>query len=117
MKRIPSLDGIRAFSIAAVIVAHLSNSQAAWPSMLGGVGVNVFFVVSGFLITTLLQQEYKQSGNISLASFYRRRCFRIFPAAFVFILLSALMAPYLRRALPYALTYSGSYFFWSTPPA
>lgn len=48
-------------------------------------GVQVFFVLSGFLITTLLQQEHGRTGNVSLRNFYVRRAFRIFPAAFVFL--------------------------------
>jgi peptidoglycan/LPS O-acetylase OafA/YrhL len=51
----------------------------------GALGVHVFFVLSGYLITNLLLQEHERSGTINLSNFYVRRAFRIFPAAFVFI--------------------------------
>lgn len=116
MKRIPSLDGLRAVSVAAVIVGHMVETEKVpWAAILAGVGVNVFFAISGFLITTLLQQEYAKSGKISLRDFYCRRCFRIFPAAYVFILAMVVVFPEARRGLPYAATYSVSYFFQATP--
>jgi peptidoglycan/LPS O-acetylase OafA/YrhL len=88
MKRIPSLDGLRAISIALVMLAHLIKWKHVSLPVLqsyGALGVHVFFVLSGFLITNLLLQERERSSTISLSSFYMRRAFRIFPAAFVFI--------------------------------
>jgi peptidoglycan/LPS O-acetylase OafA/YrhL len=106
--RIPSLDGLRAVSILFVLVAHLSPPlNLNFP--LATFGVHTFFVISGFLITSLLQKEYERNGRISLSAFYRRRCFRIFPAAYVYILLIALLIPACRSSLPYALTYTVSY--------
>src|SRR5580698_123691 len=90
--RIPSLDGLRAMSILFVIVGHLWGRTAA-SAMLAGLGVHVFFVLSGYLITKLLQQERERYGRINLVAFYRRRCFRIFPAAFTYILIVALLSP------------------------
>ena len=113
--RIPSLDGLRAISILLVIVAHLSKRQSGPMILLSSFGVHVFFVLSGFLITTLLQSEYERHGRISLAGFYRRRCFRIFPAAFTYIFLVALLFPSSRSGLPYAITYTVSYHYWGTP--
>jgi peptidoglycan/LPS O-acetylase OafA/YrhL len=84
--RIPSLDGLRAVSIVLVLIAHLAGtrnfplSAAAgnfWA--LGEVGVRVFFVISGFLITGLLMQELARDGHIHLGRFYVRRTLRIFP--------------------------------------
>jgi peptidoglycan/LPS O-acetylase OafA/YrhL len=93
-KRIPSLDGLRAVSILMVVSAHLYGT-AGWPhnhatkvlSAYGHFGVQVFFVISGFLITTLLLAEYGKNGRISLRGFYRRRSFRILPASLIYILL------------------------------
>ena len=88
--RIPSLDGLRALSIALVLLAHLMGTQhfAAVPELgrwqLGNLGVRVFFVISGFLITTLLLEEMDRSGTVSLRQFYLRRLFRIFPAFYAF---------------------------------
>ena len=90
--KIPSLDGLRAFSIMLVVVGHL-HATRGFPELglehilgdYGLLGVRVFFVISGFLITTLLLRELEQQGRISLRAFYARRALRIFPAAFVFI--------------------------------
>jgi peptidoglycan/LPS O-acetylase OafA/YrhL len=83
---IPSLDGLRAFSIALVILAHARQTRG-FPTRIplsvfnhGGLGVHIFFVISGFLITTLLIQERAETGGVSLKLFYARRTLRIFPA-------------------------------------
>jgi peptidoglycan/LPS O-acetylase OafA/YrhL len=89
--RIPSLDGLRAISIALVLFAHASGTQYT-PSLvflrrnLGNLGVRVFFIISGFLITSLLLKELDKTGRISLRHFYLRRFFRIFPAAYAYLL-------------------------------
>ncbi len=88
--RIPSLDGLRAISIALVLLGHLVGTQnfPAWihpPASLANMGVRVFFVISGFLITSLLLKEWDKTGRISLKQFYLRRIFRIFPAFYVYI--------------------------------
>src|ERR1700722_6799319 len=88
MKRIPSLDGLRAISITLVILSHLVKWKHVSLDVLGSygtLGVNVFFVLSGFLITKLLLREYERTSTINLREFYIRRAFRIFPAAFVFL--------------------------------
>ena len=88
MKRIPSLDGLRAISIALVMVAHLAKwKHVSLPVMegYGALGVHVFFVLSGYLITNLLLKEQERTSSIRLSDFYARRAFRIFPAAFVFL--------------------------------
>jgi peptidoglycan/LPS O-acetylase OafA/YrhL len=87
--RIPSLDGLRAISIAMVLVAHMVGDENIPPLLhqlhhLGNFGVKVFFVISGFLITTLLIKEFEKTGGISLKGFYIRRVFRIFPAFYTY---------------------------------
>lgn len=89
--RIPSLDGLRAVSILLVIFGHLGRTRyfphcLDTPSMVANLGVRVFFVISGFLITTLLLNELNLTGRISLKNFYLRRVLRIFPASYTFIL-------------------------------
>src|SRR5271166_3550945 len=108
--RIPSLDGLRAMSILFVIVGHLGGPVG--PSVvLSAFGVQAFFVLSGYLITTLLQQEHERAGHINLVAFYRRRCFRIFPAAYTYIVLIACLVPASRPGLIYAATYTVSYHY------
>lgn len=87
MKRIPSLDGLRAISISFVVVGHWvelhyhSDVAGAFANL----GVRIFFVISGYLITTLLLKEYGKTSRIGLREFYVRRAYRILPAAIVFM--------------------------------
>src|ERR1700730_13855580 len=117
--RIPSLDGLRAVSILLVLFGHASLSDGA-PHALkpfnhaGNIGVRFFFVISGFLITTLLLKEKSQTGTISMKKFYQRRILRIFPAAYVFIAVMGLLASLgwiaLRRGeLFYAASFTMNY--------
>jgi peptidoglycan/LPS O-acetylase OafA/YrhL len=88
MHRIPSLDGLRAISISLVVLSHLVKWKHVSLDVIGSygaLGVHVFFVLSGYLITNLLLREYERSSTISLRDFYIRRAYRIFPAAFVFL--------------------------------
>jgi peptidoglycan/LPS O-acetylase OafA/YrhL len=81
---VPALDGLRGIAILLVIAFHYTGQPFG-----GGYGVDLFFVLSGFLITTLLLEERGVSGRIRLAGFYARRARRLFPA------LAALLGAYL----------------------
>lgn len=84
---LPSLDGIRAIAVLAVMIYH-----SAVPWLPGGfLGVDVFFVLSGFLITSLLLQEVEKTGGIDFKRFYLRRIRRLVPAFLAVILVSALL--------------------------
>lgn len=74
--RLGGLDGLRAVAVGLVVVYHL------FPDLLPGgfLGVDIFFVISGFLITTLLLSEHERTGRIALGSFWRRRARRLLPA-------------------------------------
>ena len=86
--RIEGLDGLRALAIVGVLVYHLN---ASW--LPGGfLGVDVFFVVSGFLITTLLVREHHRTGRIALSQFWVRRARRLLPALVLCVLVSVLIA-------------------------
>ena len=77
----PSLDGIRAIAVVSVLVYHL---DASW--LPGGyLGVDIFFVMSGYLITSLLIIEHRGKGRISLTDFWARRVRRLLPALAVMI--------------------------------
>ena len=77
----PGVDGLRALAVAAVVIYHLG---AGW--LPGGfLGVDVFFVISGYLITSLLLAEHRRTGRIELRRFWLRRARRLLPALFVLI--------------------------------
>jgi peptidoglycan/LPS O-acetylase OafA/YrhL len=80
-KVISGLDAARALAILLVLVDHfrVSDFFSSWHPQTGSLGVMIFFVLSGFLITSMLLKEYRETGNIALANFYRRRAYRIFP--------------------------------------
>src|SRR5271163_929721 len=85
--RLPGLDGIRAISIALVLLFHVSTSINPQRALLfGGFGVNIFFILSGFLITWILTREEDEHGFISLSAFYTRRALRILPPAAAYLL-------------------------------
>lgn len=98
--RIPSLDGFRALSIALVIVYHLASQDSApaglrqvgYATHTGGLGVRIFFAISGFLITTLLLAEYEARGDISLRRFYYRRTLRILPPYYAYLAVTVTLA-------------------------
>jgi peptidoglycan/LPS O-acetylase OafA/YrhL len=111
---LPGLDGMRALAVLAVMVYHANN---AW--LPGGfLGVEVFFVISGYLITLLLIGEHERTGTVSLRHFYLRRARRLLPALFVLLIgLSIYTALFRREALGQlrgdvmaALTYSSNWY-------
>jgi peptidoglycan/LPS O-acetylase OafA/YrhL len=78
----PALDGLRGIAIALVLVGH---SQILGLGAASTVGVTLFFVLSGFLITTLLLEERERTGGMDLVAFYKRRARRLLPALVVFL--------------------------------
>lgn len=100
LSRIPSLDGLRALSVLAVMLGHtLRPFEFYQPNRitelvinLAPLGVTVFFCISGFVITSLLVGEQEQTGTISLRAFYTRRVLRIFPAFYVYWAVTAIVA-------------------------
>src|SRR5471030_1391709 len=83
----PSLNGFRGLAIIMVVLSHLRLTDKFFYNTLfnGSRGVFIFFVLSGFLITTLCIKEKVTTNNISLKNFYIRRALRIFPVAYLFI--------------------------------
>ncbi len=108
----PALDGVRGLAILAVLVYHFVNLAAsdaggggpAFDSVFtkitgtGWVGVDLFFVLSGFLITGILYDAKLAGGGGFFRNFYTRRCLRIFPAHYVYLLLLFLLIPVLAPA-------------------
>jgi peptidoglycan/LPS O-acetylase OafA/YrhL len=80
-KVISGLDALRALAVGLVLLEHfrLFDYFFARHPKTGSLGVMIFFVLSGFLITSMLLKEYRKTGSVSLSNFYRRRAYRIFP--------------------------------------
>ncbi len=110
---IPSLDGIRAFAVTLVFLAH-SGLEDLLP---GGLGVTIFFVLSGYLITTLMRIEVTSSGTISYRGFYLRRLLRLMPPLFIVVAaagwlstLSIIDGGFTPGGMVSSLFYFGNYF-------
>jgi peptidoglycan/LPS O-acetylase OafA/YrhL len=123
--RIPSLDGLRGMAILMVLLGHsvtgiheagLPGSDAITSLRFGTMGVAVFFVLSGFLITALLMREKAKRGAISLRDFYIRRVFRIIPAYYVFLTLVVIAARMGRLDLPHSAVLPAYTFTWNYSP-
>jgi len=121
-RRAPALDGLRTVAILMVILYHLHV-----PRFDGGfTGVTVFFVLSGFLITTLLLGEHRTTGRIRLGSFWWKRLLRLYPALLALVAVGLLLWNWVGdykgasfgpgEAAFIALTYTGNLFrsFWDT---
>lgn len=99
--RLPELDGVRAIAVALVIAGHAATEQKSSVATISGIlvavfgnaalGVQLFFVLSGFLITSLLLREERRTGAFQLGAFYLRRARRILPAFFAYIVAIAFM--------------------------
>lgn len=109
-----SLDGLRAIAILVVVWHHAATGEPRWAiAGRGFLGVDLFFVISGFLIVTLLLRERARTGAISLRDFYVRRFLRIFPPYYLMlgivgaalVLTPGSSAESVRHDLPYALLY------------
>jgi peptidoglycan/LPS O-acetylase OafA/YrhL len=96
--RIKRLDILRCVAVLLVVAAHARIFSLT--TRIGWVGVDLFFVLSGFLISGLLYSEYKKRGDISFRRFFIRRGMKIYPAFYVLLL----------------ATYIGQLFFWHAPP-
>lgn len=93
MDRRPDLQGMRAVAVLSVFADHLFG----WPSG-GFVGVDVFFVLSGFFITGLLLKERSHEGTVSFRNFYTRRAKRILPSALLVLVVTVIGAHFLFNA-------------------
>ena len=118
IRRLPGLDGLRGIAVLAVVIYHADIS-----ALVGGfLGVDVFFVLSGFLITNLLLAELSQTNTINRKNFYLKRIRRLLPALILVLIASVLVsglvvtdaAYQVRRDLPWAITFAlnWSYIFF-----
>ncbi len=123
--RMPSLDGLRAVSICMVVIGHSSGTVTALshsPSVvlgflgLGRLGVSIFFVISGFLITTLLVCEHHTTQSINLKNFYIRRAFRIFPGFYAYWLVALALTLLGFTHLSHSDLISAAVYVWNYVP-
>jgi peptidoglycan/LPS O-acetylase OafA/YrhL len=120
MRRFAALDGLRALSVIAVVWHHTSGTPGPAISAKGYLGVDFFFAISGFLITTLLVREHAVTKTISLRKFYARRALRIFPLYYATLAVYVALVAATRRHtpegiqflhhLPAFLTYTSNWF-------
>jgi peptidoglycan/LPS O-acetylase OafA/YrhL len=126
-KRLQSVDGLRAVALSLVFLNHATGT-IAFPAVLApitrdphlglaGHGVKFFFVISGFLITSILLRELDRSGTIDQMAFVRRRARRLLPALLMFISIVAVLRwagvySFAPRALLAALTFTGNIGAW-----
>lgn len=123
LKRLGSLDGLRAFAIFGVLWQHchsFSDTPKDPFTNAGASGVALFFVLSGYLITTLLLREWRSSGSVDLSAFYWRRTLRILPLYYATLAAYCVLVALVERNsaagrdffanLPYFLTYTNNWF-------
>jgi peptidoglycan/LPS O-acetylase OafA/YrhL len=117
MSRIPSLDGLRALSIFLVMALHTMQRlpyhfPPIWYAILNGdTGVYIFFVISGYLITSLLLHEQQKNASISMRSFYFRRAMRILPPIYLYVGVLLLLGLAGRLAVTKLGIFSALFFF------
>ncbi len=112
---LPGLDGLRAVAVMAVLLYH--GEVSGWQG--GFLGVEVFFVISGYLITSILLAQWQNDRRIDLKTFYQRRALRLLPALFLVLFLVALLSVIflpnevatLRGDIVSALTYVTNWFY------
>jgi peptidoglycan/LPS O-acetylase OafA/YrhL len=109
--RNPTLDILRAIAVVLVLISHYTVILPHSSAMLetGGVGVDLFFVLSGFLISGLLFGEFKKTGKIDLKRFWIRRGFKIYPPFYALIGITAVIAWVRTRTLPSQLLWEATF--------
>ena len=105
----PALDGLRGIAVLLVVVGHLARGGAI--DWLSGAGVDIFFVLSGFLITALLLEELGRTGRLSLSAFYQRRARRLGPALVAVVAFVAVTSLFVDHYANWALL--GGALTWS----
>lgn len=125
MRYRPEIDGLRAVAVIAVVIYHAELQLFGGTVLTGGfVGVDVFFVISGYLISTLIYEELDRNGTLSLRGFYERRARRILPALLTvslaslpfawMLLLPTSLSEFAHSIVAALLFYANFLFFFST---
>jgi peptidoglycan/LPS O-acetylase OafA/YrhL len=115
----PDIDGLRAVAVTGVVIFHAHVFGLSG----GFVGVDVFFVISGFLITRILLEEHAREGRISLVAFYERRVRRLLPAFYAMLAATGIAVAFLYAPVAFenfatsalaALFFASNFYFWQT---
>jgi len=124
LKYRPEIDGLRALAVISVIFYHAQLTIQGIETFKGGfIGVDIFFVISGYLITLIIYQELVSTGNFSFLYFYQRRIRRILPALLIVIIASLPVAwIYLlpssfidfSKSILYSLGFNSNLYFWNS---
>jgi peptidoglycan/LPS O-acetylase OafA/YrhL len=120
----PEIDGLRAIAVFAVILYHANLSLFGHPILQGGfLGVDIFFVISGYLITTIILEEIYENGQFSFLNFYERRIRRIIPVLLFVIIVSIPFAYFyllpsslidFSKSILYSLGFLSNYYYYNT---
>jgi peptidoglycan/LPS O-acetylase OafA/YrhL len=114
----PEIDGLRAIAVGVVLLYH---AKLAMPG--GFVGVDVFFVISGFLITSLILKDYESDAGFSIVRFWERRVRRIFPALVFVVIVTVVAGCFvllpsdfldLGKSVVAQALFAGNFYFWDT---
>jgi len=125
-RRRAELDGLRGVAVVLVVAAHALSRAVGEDGLLakvllvpaiGGIGVTVFFVLSGYLITSILHREHTRTGRIRLGNFYLRRLLRIVPAFYVMVATVAVLGAVGLVAVGPGQVASAAAFVWDYSPA
>ncbi len=120
----PEIDGLRAIAILSVVFYHAKISIFGNQIFSGGfLGVDIFFVISGYLITSIILKELKETGKFSFSLFYQRRIRRIIPALvflmlfcipFAWFILTPASFEDFSKSIIYSLGFTSNFYFWHT---
>ena len=120
----PEIDGLRAISVLAVIIYHANLVLFGQTLFQGGfIGVDIFFVISGYLITTLILKEIYETNQFSFKYFYERRIRRILPALFLVIIVTSIISYFILlpsslidfgRSIVSIIFFVSNFYFWFT---
>ena len=120
----PEIDGLRAIAVISVILYHAQITIFDFETFKGGfIGVDIFFVISGYLITSIILKELVATGSFSFKHFYERRIRRIIPVL-LFVMLASLPFGWMllltdnfidfSKSILYSIGFSSNLYFWYT---